>query len=183
MSPDQRRTFRRLAHAYIARPDPAAWLLAADILEECGRDEEARLWRRRAEWYPAMRDAVQAQADYAATNNYRLFLQEVDAGPFVAVFSSDTPLCEWPPGHAAEIFHAIVRLRESVRLVGLGGRPIHWPKPLMVPFYPFICNPADGDRYYNRRTLELVDRLVEAEGDLADMLSAGESPTLTGQQQ
>lgn len=49
-----KRTLRALTGSYLSRPDVQAWLAAADLYEEAGEGETARLWRRRATYYPPL---------------------------------------------------------------------------------------------------------------------------------
>lgn len=46
---------KRLTARHLAAPDPAAWLVAADRLEELG-GADAALWRRRGQLYRAVRE-------------------------------------------------------------------------------------------------------------------------------
>lgn len=62
---------RRLTACHLSRPDPAAWLAAADRCEELGRDEEARLWRRRAEWFAGLRDLIEYAARGTCGQSFR----------------------------------------------------------------------------------------------------------------
>lgn len=54
---------RQLTWAHLKRPDPFNWLLAADILEESGMDEEAAKWRWRGESLPALEYAIETRAE------------------------------------------------------------------------------------------------------------------------
>lgn len=44
----------QMVGAYLLRPDPVAWLAAADIFEENAQPEIAHRWRKRAEWFPPL---------------------------------------------------------------------------------------------------------------------------------
>jgi hypothetical protein len=58
MTPEQRRKkVYDLTYAYLLRPDPVNWLVAADLLEEDGQDEAATKWRRRASHLEPLRAA------------------------------------------------------------------------------------------------------------------------------
>jgi hypothetical protein len=48
------RLVRSLTMHRLYRPDPAAWLAAADHLEECGLDEPAAVWRARGLYFDAV---------------------------------------------------------------------------------------------------------------------------------
>lgn len=57
MTTDRRKLLRQMTGAYLARPDPVAWLAAADIYEEAGDQKKAALWRRRGELFPPLLEA------------------------------------------------------------------------------------------------------------------------------
>lgn len=51
------RLIRRLTGSYLSDPRPDDWQVAADHFEESGDIENARLWRRRGQWYLPLRQA------------------------------------------------------------------------------------------------------------------------------
>ncbi len=59
MNVSDAKKLRQLTWAYLKRPDPFNWLLAADLLEENGLDEESQKWRWRAESLPALDYAIE----------------------------------------------------------------------------------------------------------------------------
>lgn len=60
MNVSDAKKLRQLTWAHLKRPDPFSWLLAADLLEENGLDEESAKWRWRAEGLPALQQAIDA---------------------------------------------------------------------------------------------------------------------------
>lgn len=63
MTAHDARKLRNLLWAHLKRPDPFNWLVAADLLEEHGRDEEASKWRWRGHSYPALVYAIETRRE------------------------------------------------------------------------------------------------------------------------
>ena len=75
------RTVKHLGRNLYAAPDPLAWLALADVYEEAGDEQKAKLWRRRGEAYArlyqcAQRSAADTQDGYrfACVGRYNVYL-------------------------------------------------------------------------------------------------------------
>ena len=133
-------TLRALTYAHLSRPDPVAWLAAADLYEERGQKgdaEIARLWRRRGEWYPPLMKLVEELRGCAlhAERDLRL-------GPFTV---------------------GLRRARRSVVVHAWGRDPVN-------PAYAFWWgyHAKEGRRYLTRCAVTMIDilnRRMAVEGE------------------
>lgn len=85
MTTDRCKLLRQMTGDYLARPDPVAWLAAADIHEEAGDQKKAALWRRRGELFPFLLAKYEAfwrkakEAGWVRMRNERFLLGGVAA--------------------------------------------------------------------------------------------------------
>lgn len=136
------RDFRHLTRHHVARSDPLAWLAASDLLLEQGDEEAARKWRRRGEWYPALREAVGLIVIGRATHASL----EIAVGPFLVRF-------------VMSYSRRAARLDRILAVVKWpDARLDWWGRARQFAFFT-----RSGERYLNRRTLELIDRLADIE--------------------
>lgn len=147
--------FRALTRHYIARPDPLAWLAAADLLEEAGDTVGARKWRRRGEWYTAIRRAIGDAAAVAAQPGLKsphAHRQIVSIGPFLAqVMLCMSERSSWYPV-------PIVQVRRCA-----AGVNFYQMEVVVFGMELALCLPEYEKYYHNKRTIELIDRLVAVE--------------------
>lgn len=72
--------YRAFVKNYLSKPDPVAWLAAADYLDEAGGSEGAyahasQVWRKRGEWYPALKKPLdEVRSRRIAPLDERLYL-------------------------------------------------------------------------------------------------------------
>jgi hypothetical protein len=162
--------FRRLTRRHVIDPRPDDWRIAADALEELhGPHHDAVLkWRWWAEWFPAVRGTVDLETaislDATAVPGWSPG-RVVRVGPWtyhlhtmwVPLLSYRTPRTlrftlagfgDYVAGDWDEIFRLLGL--EAVQRLNARGWPIAWDATVGL---------ANGNRYVNRRILELLNRL------------------------
>jgi hypothetical protein len=147
LGPEVRRKLRELTHAYLLRPEPDYWLVAADLLEESGLGDEAALWRRRGQWFGPIREVLdECLAEEVIEARGRRY-----AGP-IRTARLPGPL---------RVAVRMCRRRWSVRVLlpTVAGVSLAFTHPASKAAGYWAVISKDGDRFHNEKILRLIDAL------------------------
>lgn len=145
--PDVRKKLRELTHAYLLRPDPMAWLVAADLLEEGGRGEESALWRARGEWFQDIMEVVNtALADEPTGPSWQSY-----RGPLYSVFVGPWFLRFRRTRHT--VYSFVPRMGNST------GPPVPRTCPAYFASGHWTAESKQGDRFLHEKIVRLIDAL------------------------
>ena len=137
------KTLRRLTRGQLKNPDPTAWLVIADYLEECGDDVGAKQWRRRVKYFPVINECVEYMAG-----------ADCLVGTHAVVFLCLDGSISWgedqPNGTEAV---AVFRRTERCVHVGAGGS-----LPPAIISNLWKANRGD-QQYYTRHIFHLIEEI------------------------
>lgn len=145
MTPAEKsRTLRSLLVDHISRPDPVAWMAAADVYEECGDDKQAAFWRRRAKWFDPILDRYGEEAK-------TLYGKDI--------FRPHKQKRVLSVSDKAHLHFKTRMLTTRVSLMAVAPGAAYVSCRVEVFTELWMHNSVEKVRYTNRRALALIDRL------------------------